>query len=41
MKNAWRDIVNDENYPLTIDCFHMGIIFPEIEMEKQHFVLKY
>lgn len=41
MKEAWIEICKDHEYPLTIDCFHMGIVFPKVEMEKQHFVLKY
>lgn len=41
MKSAWQEVVNDPDFPLTIDCFHAGIVFPNREMEKQHFVVKY
>ena len=41
MKSAWQKVVNDPDYPLTVDCFHAGIIFPNRNMEKQHFILKY
>ncbi len=41
MKAAWTEIVGDPDFPLTIDCFHAGIIFPDKDIEKQHFVIKY
>ncbi len=41
MKKAWNAVCHDPQYPLTIDCFHMGILFPKMKMEKQHFVLRY
>ncbi len=41
MKKAWGRIIKDNRYPLTIDCFHAGLIFFPEQMEKQHFILKY
>ncbi len=41
MKSAWKRVVNDPDFSLTIDCFHAGLVFPLQEMEKQHFIVKY
>ena len=41
MNKAWKQIVKDEQYSLTIDIFQAGIIFPDHPMEKQHFVVKF
>lgn len=41
MNRAWKKIIKDEQYNLTIDVFQAGIIFPNHPMEKQHFVVKF
>ncbi|WP_421869136.1 hypothetical protein [Marinoscillum sp.] len=41
MNKAWKQIVADDRYSLTIDLFQAGIIFPNHPMEKQHFVVKF
>lgn len=41
MCSGWNRIKKDPELPLTLDIFQAGIIFPNIEMEKQHFVLKF
>ena len=41
MNKAWNEIVQNENYSLTIDIFQAGIIFPNQQMEKQHFTLRF
>jgi len=41
MREAWKKVVDDPAIPLTVDCFHAGIVFPSRAMEKQHFILKY
>ncbi len=41
MTHAWTEIINNKNYNLTIDLFQAGIIFPNQQMEKQHFTLRF
>ncbi|XOV95129.1 MAG: hypothetical protein ACFHWX_10540 [Bacteroidota bacterium] len=41
MNQVWNEIIQDQKYPLTIDLFHAGIIFPGRDMEKQHFTVAY
>ncbi len=41
MNQYWKSLVNNQKYPLTVDLFQAGILFPKVEMEKQHFVLKF
>lgn len=41
MTRAWKQIIADATYNLTIDIFQAGIIFPDHPMEKQHFVIKF
>jgi predicted O-methyltransferase YrrM len=40
MLNAWKEIVANADYLLTIDVFEAGIIFPNYPMEKQHFTIR-
>ncbi len=40
MLNAWKEIVANTDYLLTIDVFEAGIIFPNYPMEKQHFTIR-
>ncbi len=41
MNKAWKKIVADDRYTLTIDIFEAGIIFPNYPIEKQHFTVKF
>ncbi len=41
MNLKWKEICQNQKYPLTIDIFHAGIIFPNRNMPKQHFVLRF
>ncbi len=41
MFSHWNKIMNQERYPLTIDIFDAGLLFPDIDIEKQHFTLKF
>ncbi len=41
MKSGWTSIVKEEKYPLTIDIFQAGLIFPHHPIVKQHFTLRF
>ncbi len=41
MEEAWSHIANRKEVSLSIDLFHMGIVFFRKGVEKQHFILKY
>ncbi len=41
MNAGWNRLISDSRFPLTIDIFQAGLIFPNLEMEKQHFHLKF
>ena len=41
MKYAWERIVKDYQFALTVDLFQAGLIFPNLEMSKQHFTLRF
>lgn len=41
MLAAWNHIQQDSRFSLTIDIFQAGIIFPNLEMPKQHFTLRF
>ena len=41
MKELWADLVEDPRFVLSIDVFQAGILFPKLEMPKQHFVLRF
>ncbi len=41
MLNGWHQLVSDGRFPLTVDLFHAGIIFPNLIMPKQHFTLRF
>ena len=41
MSEAWNEIIANEKYSLTVDIFQAGIIFPNQQMEKQHFTLRF
>ena len=37
---SWKSISNDSKISLTVDLFHIGLVFLNLKMEKQHFILK-
>lgn len=41
MKEKWVELIGDIRFSLTIDIFQAGFIFPNQEMPKQHFTLKF
>ncbi len=41
MYDAWKKIISDTKFHLTIDLFRMGMIFKRSQQAKQHFVLRY
>lgn len=41
MSKGWSEIKKSEKFPLTIDLFEAGLIFPNFDGEKQHFILKF
>lgn len=41
MNQAWLKLVKNAAYPLTIDLFEVGLIFPHFPSEKQHFQIKF
>ena len=41
MEKAWENIINHPDVSLSIDIFHMGIVFLRKELTKQHFVVRF
>lgn len=41
MNNAWRKVVNNNHFNLTIDLFEVGLIFPDYPAQKQHFTIQF
>ena len=41
MNSAWKKLIKDERFNLTIDIFQAGLIFPSKHIEKQHFTLRF
>lgn len=41
MEKAWRTIIKDERFTLSIDLFEMGIIFLNPRLKKEHFIIRY
>ncbi len=41
MYAKWNEVVENKHFNLTIDIFQAGLIFPNLEMPKQHFKLKF
>lgn len=41
MKEAWNEIKNNERVTVTLDLFHLGIVFFRKEQVKQHFLIKF
>lgn len=41
MKSAWKKILSTRPYPLTVDLFQAGLIFPHYPMSRQHFTIRF
>lgn len=41
MLKEWHRVKNDPRFNLTVDLFQAGLIFPSIQMPKQHFTLRF
>lgn len=41
MYNGWKQLIESDQFDLTLDLFQAGIIFPTMSMPKQHFVLRF
>ncbi len=41
MSRAWYKIINDERVKLSIDLYHLGLVFFRNKQPKQHFKLKF
>ncbi len=41
MKEMWQALVQDPRFVLSIDLFHAGVLFPKLDMPKQHFTLHF
>lgn len=41
MLKAWKKIVAEDEFHLTIDLFRMGIVLRRSHQEKEHFVIRY
>ncbi|MEO1254086.1 MAG: class I SAM-dependent methyltransferase, partial [Bacteroidota bacterium] len=41
MNSAWKAFINDRRFNVTLDIFQAGLLFPKIEMPKQHFTVHF
>src|SRR5690606_17151514 len=41
MKEAWREIKAHPDVRVTLDLFHVGIVFLKTDQEKEHFRIRY
>ena len=41
MKEMWLQLTQDPRFNLSIDLFEGGLLFPNVEMPKQHFTLRF
>ena len=41
MMKGWEQIKADKRFALTVDLYQAGLIFPHLEMPKQHFTLRF
>lgn len=41
MHKGWKDLIGSEQFALTLDLFQAGLIFPNLDMPKQHFTLRF
>ena len=40
MGRAWKEICEDQRFHVTVDLYHLGIVFLGVNCPKQHFVLR-
>lgn len=41
MTSIWQQLITDPRFPMTMDLFQAGLLFPNQKLEKQHFVVKF
>lgn len=41
MFEAWNEIIQSDNFHVTIDLFRLGIVIPKKQQTKQHFMIRY
>ena len=41
MSEFWKKVIADPDYSLTVDIFQAGLVFPGLQMPKQHFTLRF
>lgn len=41
MKSMWDNLKDDPRFKLSVDLFQAGLLFPKLEMPKQHFVIRF
>ncbi len=41
MEEAWNEIIQNQSVHISLDVFHIGILFFNKGLSKQHFILKY
>lgn len=41
MRLAWKQLINDQRFTLSLDIFMMGILFVSKDLSKENFVLRY
>ena len=41
MENAWEKIKSHSKITLTIDLFHIGIVFIKSELSKENYIIRY
>lgn len=41
MMSIWQSLVEDPRFPLSVDLFQAGLLFPNQKMEKQHFTIRF
>jgi len=41
MEEAWKEILQDDRISLSIDLFEFGILFFNLRLQKEHFIIRY
>jgi hypothetical protein len=41
MTEAWEEIIKMTEFSVSIDLFHLGILFVRKEQKKEHFIIKF
>jgi len=41
MEEAWREIIKDDRVSLSIDLFEFGVVFFNLRLQKEHFIIRY